>query len=112
MRMWMVNPQVLCNQHLLGEHVEMHMFAAHFELGRRLGKYAELCEPEQVENRHRELAAELRRRGFNHGSPLHFVYSGPERGHVDTQRSLRDLKARCMACRERIEAWEARRESV
>ena len=29
MRMWLVNPALLCRQHLLGEHVEMHMFAGH-----------------------------------------------------------------------------------
>ena len=26
MRMWMVNPRIMCRQHLLGEHVEIHMF--------------------------------------------------------------------------------------
>ena len=24
MRMWMVNPKMLCDQHLLGEHFELH----------------------------------------------------------------------------------------
>ena len=26
MRMWLVPPQLMCDQHLLGEHLEMHMF--------------------------------------------------------------------------------------
>ena len=25
MRMWMVNPKMMCNKHLLGEHVELHL---------------------------------------------------------------------------------------
>ena len=27
MRMWLVDPKKLCREHLLGEHLEMHMFA-------------------------------------------------------------------------------------
>jgi hypothetical protein len=26
MRMWMVNPRIMCGNHLLGEHLETHMF--------------------------------------------------------------------------------------
>ena len=26
MRMWMVDPKIMCRKHLLGEHVEHHMF--------------------------------------------------------------------------------------
>lgn len=109
MRMWKVDPRLLCNKHLLGEHVEMHMFAGHFDRGRRLGGYSELCEPELIVSRHDMLAVELRHRGFNHNSPMNFSYEGGETGHVDTDRSLNDLKIRCADCRRRIEHWEATR---
>ena len=58
MRMWKVNPKVMCRQHLLGEHVEMHMFVGCWNKGIKLNGYlegglVELCE---VKNRHDELA--------------------------------------------------------
>ena len=31
MRMWLVDPKFMCNQHLLGEHVEMHSFYWHHQ---------------------------------------------------------------------------------
>ena len=33
MRMWMVDPQIMCRQHLLGEHTEMHMFVGTLKRG-------------------------------------------------------------------------------
>lgn len=27
MRMWMVDPKIMCRKHLLGEHLELHMLA-------------------------------------------------------------------------------------
>lgn len=110
MRMWMVPPIYLCNKHLLGEHVETHMFVGHLKLGRRLGAYASLCEPHRLVERHDELAAELRARGFIHKSPLEFEYSGTEVGHVDIDRSIADLRARCPDCSWLID--EATRESL
>ena len=26
MRLWLVNPKLMCNKHILGEHLETHMF--------------------------------------------------------------------------------------
>lgn len=34
MRMWVVNPKILCRKHLLGEHVELHMATGHLQRGR------------------------------------------------------------------------------
>ena len=33
MRMWNVDPKLMCNKHLLGEHVEMHMFFGTIQKG-------------------------------------------------------------------------------
>ena len=30
MRMWMINPKLMCDQHLLGEHGELHKFIPSF----------------------------------------------------------------------------------
>ncbi|HUH13713.1 MAG TPA: pyrimidine dimer DNA glycosylase/endonuclease V [Longimicrobiales bacterium] len=75
MRIWDVSPTLLCRQHLLGEHRELHGlwniltlgkrgYAAHPETRRWQGRLAALFE------RHERLVAELERRGYRHASPL------------------------------------------
>jgi hypothetical protein len=101
MRMWNVDPASLCRKHLLGEHVEMHMFVGHLNKGRRLGRYADgLCERHRIRERHELLASELVARGYNHRSPLP-AFDELEEGHVDLRRSERELRGRCAACRRR-----------
>lgn len=39
MRMWKVNPKNMCRQHLLGEHVECHMFVGAILKGISLSGY-------------------------------------------------------------------------
>jgi hypothetical protein len=39
--MWGINPKKLCNQHLLGEHLEMHMFVGCIKKGISLKGYYE-----------------------------------------------------------------------
>ncbi len=39
MRMWNVLPEYLCRKHLLGEHVEMHMFVGTIKRGVSLNGY-------------------------------------------------------------------------
>ena len=75
MRIWDVPPSILCRQHLLGEHRELHAlwtiltecrqgYARHPETRRWRGKLAAL------HRRHELLAVEMQRRGYRHGSPL------------------------------------------
>lgn len=47
MRMWMVPPIVMCQQHLLGEHVEMHMLIGAMKKGTSMAGYCQngLMEP-------------------------------------------------------------------
>ena len=102
MRMWKVNPRLLCNQHLLGEHVELHMFVGCLRRGISLRGYLEggLVEIHNLRRRHAELAMEMRRRGMRHASPLP-VFHRRIAGRVDIRRTLRDLAARCRQCRHR-----------
>jgi hypothetical protein len=107
MRMWMVDPAIMCRQHLLGEHVELHMMAAHLRLGRRTDKFvANNCtQPRSIKARHCALAAEMTRRGYHHASPLD---QPPVAAHqhptarVDVALALQDLLGRCSACSERF----------
>jgi len=95
MRIWDLEPRILCRKHLLGEHRELHAiwsiltngkkgYSRHPETMRWRGK---LC---ALYKRHLKLVAEMKRRGYNHASPLdkrlavgsgiqrEFVHSIPE----------------------------------
>jgi Pyrimidine dimer DNA glycosylase len=75
MRIWDLDPGVLCDRHLLGEHRELHAvwsvltngrtgYANHPETVRWRGRLAALYA------RHEDQVAEMGRRGFRHASPL------------------------------------------
>ena len=77
MRIWDISPNLLCRQHLLGEHRELHGlwniltvhggsggYSRHPETLRWLGKTRALFE------RHELLVAEMVHRGYRHRSPL------------------------------------------
>jgi hypothetical protein len=74
-RIWDIEPRLLCDQHLLGEHRELHAiwtvlttgrkgYANHPETLRWRGRLAAL------HSRHEAQVAEMGRRGFRHASPL------------------------------------------
>lgn len=77
MRIWDIEPQRLCRQHLLGEHRELHGlwniltkhggqggYSSHPETVRWVGRQAALLA------RHNALADEIERRGYEHNSDL------------------------------------------
>ncbi|HBA37007.1 TPA: pyrimidine dimer DNA glycosylase [Candidatus Falkowbacteria bacterium] len=77
MRIWDINPQHLCRQHLLAEHRELHGlwniltkhggrggYSRHPETLRWVGKTKALYE------RHEALVKEFVRRGYQHRTPL------------------------------------------
>lgn len=106
MRQWHINPKLLCRKHLLGEHVEHHMFIGALQKEKSIQGFIDkgLVEVETLLDRHEELAKELKRRGYNHKSPLqadkNLLYSA---GKVDKEANLRELYKRCPKCRKRIE---------
>lgn len=108
MRMWMVDPHLLCDTHLLGEHVECHMLAGTLARCRSIDGFVakRLLEPKSLDARHAALVAEMAERGFRHESPLPEVdlgYLPPDARacRVDVERSYEDLLSRCGRCRER-----------
>ena len=102
-RMWNIPPRHLCRQHLLGEHVEMHMFAGTLLKGISIAGYIRdgLVETRHIIDRHDELVAEMLRRGYNHNSPMP-EFAAAVDGRVVIAQSYRDLLARCDDCRERM----------
>jgi hypothetical protein len=97
MRIWDIPPRVLCRQHLLGEHRELHAiwavmtqqkqgYARHTATTRWQGKLAALYK------RHTHLVREMIRRGYAHYSPLDGRQGRGEtrqRCYVDTPQQQR-----------------------
>ena len=114
--MWIgINVEKLCDQHLLGEHDELHKFKHIFIRQHSIAgrvQYPAQISPAMMADRHLELAIEMQERGFTHKSP----YSQPDLSHlspqeqypiIDEEYNLIDLYDRCPHCRARIDAKSA-----
>lgn len=111
MRMWMLDPRLLCRKHLLGEHNELHMLAGSLARGIRLDGFAAkgLLEPRAMLERHDSLAREMLRRGYAHRSllpdctaALAGYPAAVREGRVDREASARELASRCEECARRM----------
>lgn len=99
MRIWDLEPGILCRLHLLGEHRELHAiwtvltrkkrgYSSHPETLRWKGKLHALY------RRHEALVIEMKRRGYQHLSPLEkrrAVGIRLQTTYVDTPRRQRAL---------------------
>ena len=110
MRMWMINPALLCRKHLLGEHNEIHLhlhiFLKHRSIHGRIYPVVQIV-PERMQMRHNTLVEEMLHRGYRHQSPyeqpnLNYLSDDERYAHVDIAYNLADLSRRCKECRERI----------
>ena len=102
MRQWMVDPKIMCRKHLLGEHVEHHMFIGSINRGKSLTGHLRLnqLEPRSLLQRHEDLVNEMRSRGYRHVSPLpKFSVENQPDVMIDRVASLTDLLRRCINCR-------------
>lgn len=108
MRMWMVEPKAMCRQHLLGEHVELHMFVGSIKKDISMQGYVlkNLLEAQSIKSRHKALVREMTRRGMKHKSPLpEFVVPRDcRRIKIDRRKAFLDLVNRCGECWERAES--------
>lgn len=117
MRMWMLEPSKMCTQHILGEHKELHMLVGSVFKGHSLWGYTNIIEPRSIYERHRQIVAEFKHRGwksgYNHQSPISsnmfemFILQLEElypksviNSRVDTTKSLHDITHRCDICRQ------------
>lgn len=105
MRMWNIPAALLCDKHLMGEHVELHMFVGSIKKGTSISGYVRdgLFDPGLLEHRHEMLVAEIGRRGMRHNSPLISPTRSDVMGTVDSTKNLAELVRRCVQCRHRIE---------
>lgn len=100
MRMWNINPKKMCNQHLLGEHVEMHMFAGCLKKRKNIQGYIDkgFVEIHNIKKRHAKLAGEMKKRNMNHKSPL-IKFREIKTGKINKEKSYKELIKRCAECR-------------
>ncbi len=103
MRMWMVDPKILCRQHLLGEHQETHSLVGCIRKGTSLKGYVKkgLVEVHNLKERHHQLSQEMIDRGYNHQSPLP-EFKDYYCGEVNSKENIHELKRRCPECQKRI----------
>jgi len=96
----MVDPRCMCRQHLLGEHVELHMFVGTINKNKKLNGFVKngLVEVKSIKKRHADLVAEMERRGMSHKSPLP-EFEEFDLGVVDAEVSRKELIKRCERCR-------------
>lgn len=121
MRQWHLPTELLCDQHLLGEHVESHMFLGSIQKGISVEGYirTKLFIPVTLMLRHEMLATEMSKRNMCHKSPLD-VKESPTKVQERLNRlqryfhgwdmyyNLADLCNRCPKCKARINKADAR----
>jgi len=104
----MVDPKIMCRQHLLGEHVELHMFVGALKKEKSIDGFIKkgLLEPGSIKNRHNKLVEEMNRRGMNHRSEIEV----PSLAHLPQNQAIykinpvvskTELLKRCSHCRAR-----------
>ncbi|MFW6129814.1 MAG: pyrimidine dimer DNA glycosylase/endonuclease V [Atribacterota bacterium] len=103
-RMWMVNPKILCKDHLLGEHKEIHQLLGSLKKGHSIQGYLDkkIVEPQNIIQRHKEIVKEMENRDYNHNSELKeedlkAIEDAPE-CNVDKTKSEMELFIRCDDC--------------
>ena len=108
MRMWGINPKLMCRQHLLGEHKEIHMIIGCIRKGKKLNGYIKRnqIDVSLIISRHYKLVEEMKRRGYNHQSPITlsdahliavYLRHNPS-GKINPVKNQIELANRCNNC--------------
>ena len=105
MRMWNVPVEFMCRKHLLGEHVELHMLIGTIKKGNDITGYLDgLVEVDKIVKRHKEIVREMKRRGYNHKTPIKLrdrfmLWWRGREGIVFSDDNVVELRKRCSECR-------------
>lgn len=111
MRMWMVDPRIMCQKHLCGMHVELHMFVGSIKKNIKMDGFIknDLLEPLAIKEMHDKVSTEMLNRGYKHQSPLpcdlvECSISNLKDDYlnhkIDKGASLNELIRRCPECNE------------
>lgn len=98
--MWNIKPEKMCRKHLLGEHVECHMFVGCINKKMNLKGYIDngLLEIHNLKLRHERIKSEMLKRGYEHNSPLP-GFKNLKKGKINIKENIKELKRRCVHCR-------------
>lgn len=110
-RMWCLSTEILCDDHLRGEHAEHHQLVGtiyNHPHGKSIAEgHAEKgnIDTTHLEERHAQLVEEMEQRGMNHDSPL--TYDGPTYGAdaINLEQNRTDLLDRCEDCASRAQKY-------
>jgi len=110
----MVSPKWICNQHLLGEHRELHAIIGILHKGTSIYGYIQnnCLEVSSIYKRHNALVNEMYIRGYKHKTPIiesEIVFEHLPITHqeykIDRTKSAADLFSRCSDCAKRCEIY-------
>ena len=108
MRTWMVDPEIMCVNHLIGEYKELFMFTGSVRKGRSIAGFIknDLVEPSSMDDRYQQLKNEMIARNYKpvaQWQPLDVSKLTPEEYNhkVDRDAQLKELLHRCPHCTER-----------
>lgn len=102
-RMWLLDPKKMCDDHLVGEHGEMHMIVGtirnhpHGEAIVRGHARKGQIDTSLIQQRHDELEEEMKRRGMHPDKPLDYE-DELNLGNIDEEKNRIDLANRCDNC--------------
>lgn len=110
MRMWMVDPKIMCRKHLNGSHVEIHMFLGAIKKGTSMKGFINnnLLEAKSLKSYHDEIVDEMIFRGYRHNTKIDQDYfeecfnklSNEYKNHkINKESSLKELITRCPECK-------------
>jgi len=116
----MIDPKCMCRKHLLGEHVECHMFLGTFKKKKNIAGYLKnnLLEIKLLKERHDELECEMRNRGYRTNSKIEAIEFKESIEYIkefcnqciDSDKSRDDLLSRCSECRNLYEVNDEKKE--
>jgi hypothetical protein len=100
--MWMVDPKLMCDQHLIGEHVELHMLVGTIKNNKSIKGYLNgLVEPNLIIQRHSQLVNEMTWRKMKHKTPIEtnipVIISHAVKPILE-QENIKALAQRCKQC--------------
>jgi len=115
MRMWLCDPRILCQKHLCGMHLELHMFVGSMLKNIRMTGYLKnnLLEPLLIKKLHDDIANEMINRGYLHKSELKkddfenslkYLTDDEINYKINKEDSINELLNRCNVCRRRYAA--------
>ncbi len=101
----MTNPKYLCRNHLLGEHKELHQAVGSLLHNKSLRGHIDRGQVEvhNIKKRHEQLVKEMKRRGYNHQSPLK-EFKEFKAGKINIIENYKELERRCKECKKLLEA--------